>query len=579
MKQGDTNNKEPRFMKITASFRCDKGMSEARIQTAFKTLEKITEGSAYILHDGDIYTADEIAELQEQYNEAIASGQTADELEAVPKAGDKKPNHYHVLMAFKNQTRLSTICNAFHLKPEEGHLICKVYNTKDYINLLAYLTHITPRAQADGKHEYSPEEVKGLIMPQFKGRMAFNDCKTYEDFRNAFIANQLGKSDDYLYRVAYEGMTIREVMLKDRIYYIDNRRKIQDARRTYIALQKPPRTLFNYYVGTYEGDASGQNGGIGKSLACLMLAVSLLTQMYPDENFEEMDEQDLIDKGYLFRAGGSGVEYQSYDGEPVIIWEDMRSFNFIKVFGGAERFFNAFDIHPKGVTTSIKYGEVRIINKVNIINGIEPYQKFIDGLTEEYKSETGKWTEKEDKSQALRRVPLFFSLSPESVTVNMQLNYFFADMDPKSYTFRNSYKTAIEHKRPFRKSNLVANDPILLEVKGIEDRYAKTSEEDPPEGMFAILEPVMTETERKHKEEEELTRKKNEQYKAIIEQYAKTAASNDFFQEFLLPGRECVVSNDEWEGCRKTAYLSGEITSDWFEGMKARTKKELGLEE
>lgn len=137
-------------------------------------------------------------------------------------------------------------------------------------------------------------------------------------------------------------------------------------------------------------------GGIGKNTASRVLAKLL----FPD-----------IEKPY-FECGGNGVNFQNYDGEPVIIWNDKRARDFIMEFGRGET-FDILDSHPTNSTHNIKYGQTKLINSINIINGVEEYQTFIDGLSGEYTDRTGTHYKAEDKSQARRRLPLILCLREE----------------------------------------------------------------------------------------------------------------------------------------------------------------------
>ena len=43
-----------------------------------------------------------------------------------------------------------------------------------------------------------------------------------------------------------------------------------------------------------------------------------------------------------------------------------------------------FAINPEKISLSVKYGETSLINTVNIITSVQPFQDFIDGLAGEY---------------------------------------------------------------------------------------------------------------------------------------------------------------------------------------------------
>lgn len=106
------------------------------------------------------------------------------------------------------------------------------------------------------------------------------------------------------------------------------------------------------------------------------------------------------------------MSFQSYDGQPVIIWNDKRSRDFIMEFGRGET-FDILDMHPTDSVHNIKYGATRLINTVNIINGIENFNDFINGLSGEYTDKYGTFYKAEDKSQARRRILGIFCIREE----------------------------------------------------------------------------------------------------------------------------------------------------------------------
>ena len=156
-------------------------------------------------------------------------------------------------------------------------------------------------------------------------------------------------------------------------------------RRYLVEVAKMPSFRINFYI---DG-----KGGIGKNTAAKVLAKAL----FPN-----------IEKPY-FEAGASGVSFQHYDGEPVIIWNDRRASSFIADFGREET-FNMLDMHPGDSVQNVKYGSTKLINVFNIINGVDSYNDFLNGLAGEYIDRYGTFHKQEDKGQSYRRFPIILCL-------------------------------------------------------------------------------------------------------------------------------------------------------------------------
>ena len=48
--------------------------------------------------------------------------------------------------------------------------------------------------------------------------------------------------------------------------------------------------------------------------------------------------------------------------------------------GGAENLFNVFDITPTNGRVNIKYGSIKLINKIHIMNSVSEYGEFIEDV-------------------------------------------------------------------------------------------------------------------------------------------------------------------------------------------------------
>lgn len=104
---------------------------------------------AYILHDSDTYTAEEIAEKSDGGDCIKRTNEDGTESEF--RAGDVKPAHYHLLLKVQKKMRGSSLanrfCNQLHF---EG--------LSDSSSYARYMTHSTFDARK--KHRYKVQEVQ-----------------------------------------------------------------------------------------------------------------------------------------------------------------------------------------------------------------------------------------------------------------------------------------------------------------------------------------------------------------------------------------------------------------------------------
>lgn len=385
------------------------------------------ENMAFIIHDRDILTADDIAihkemcerykkvtyqklcrevgleeipsEVKDQsqkllygfpYTEGLAVQAESLSKERFPelKVGDLKPQHIHIIIKFSAPREVDQISNWFGLSSAFDEI--KVGKTA-WTNAVLYLIH----ANAPLKAQYQINEV--VASWDYS-----TDVKSLLAREEALAKRFLSPADlsDAITDVAENGLTIDDFCQKYSSYtYISNKKKIDDARTYYLRHIEMPSYRLNIYV---EGA-----GGMGKDTLCRCLAQSF---------FPELDFDDCC-----YSVGAKNVALDKYDGQPVIIWSDQRAASLLNTFSRDVLFNEIFANNPAGSEQNKKYGSVRLINKINIINGIEKYSVFLDGLAGEYTdSRTGTEFKAEDKSQSYRRFPII--LCVEETKTNMLIN-------------------------------------------------------------------------------------------------------------------------------------------------------------
>lgn len=357
----------------------------------FQTIERW----AYILHDEDEY--DE-ADENRWYKRLAEAGENPETWLYPVRAGDKKPRHWHIVVYCQKAVEITKIAEWFGV-PENQVEILKGHGA--FWSRIEYITHEHPNQQAKGKHRYEDSRVIANV----DWRAELN---ARAERRIRYGGKNLKAAERLQYEVMYNGLTLREAREKDSVSYMRCLDKLKKMRRDYLSNCPPPRTRINYYV---DGP-----GGIGKGLLCRALARSLC----PD-----LTEDDEI----YFNAGAKGVAFEGYDGQRVIIWNDRRAIDLLTELNGRDNVFSVFDTHPEKKKQHIKYDSLVLSHEVNIINGIQSYDEFLDALTARYKIGKEVYDE-EDKSQSYRRFPFIIRIHEEDF--NILINRGFAE-DTRNY--------------------------------------------------------------------------------------------------------------------------------------------------
>lgn len=328
--------------------------------TIKKALEhKSIKQYAYICHDEDVYS------------------QRDEEDDANHIQGEKKPPHWHIVLQCSNAVDVTVIAKWFGIKEQ---FVDVPKGAGAFLDCVQYLTHENDKQQGLGKRLYSDDKV----VANFDFRATL-DKRTANRLK---YGKDLDPKDQMRHDVMYGGRSLKECEDSDPITYMTDLDRLKKYRMDYISHRAPmPLLRINYYV---DG-----KGGIGKNVACKSLAKAL----YPDKAEEEC----------YFEIGGQNVSFDGYDGQPVIIWNDTRAVDLIMRFGRGE-IFDIFDSHPTSAKHNIKYGSVRLVNEVNIVNGVETYSSFLNGLAGEYTDRYGNINNAEDKGQTYRRFPIILCL-------------------------------------------------------------------------------------------------------------------------------------------------------------------------
>lgn len=363
---------------------------------------------AYIRHDNDHYSEIDCEELKEKG--------------IIKTINDIKPPHWHIVLEVPNKCTVSLIAkwlsvpeNQVEVPNDRGKTPIHTKGVERvFLECVGYLTHADIRQQALDKTIYPDDRVTANF-----------DWKT-EVESAALIRTKYGKelTEKQWYRneVLTNGLRPKD-MAKNPLLttaYTDDWMMLDKLRVKYLRLFAPmPTTRFNYYI-------FGDQGRSGKGLLSRAFARSL----YPEID----DDEDLF-----FSVGGKNVSFDGYDGQPVVIWNDIRPFQLLEIFGDRGNMLDSLDIHPVRKDEHIKFGKLCLVNTVNIFNGIIPYYEFFDGLAGEYKDKNGQQIRSElsQKEQVYGRFPMIFPISADDFSI----------MINKGIMQRGAFTEYYEHKR------------------------------------------------------------------------------------------------------------------------------------
>ena len=378
--------------------------------------------------------------------------------------GTKKSPHWHIVIQMKSATAVKTIAKWFGI--EENFVdIPKGRGAGKFLDCVEYLTHESPSQQDLGKYRYDDTEVKAS--DNFDWRKELND----RALSRLKYGQALNPKQQLRAAIMYEGMTLSEAQEKYRVAYMEDITYLKKLRIEYISKQTPPPLRINYYI---QGSS-----GIGKGLISKAIARSL----YPDMKY---------DSDIYFEVGDTNVAFEGYDGQPVIIWNDKRSYDLFKLLGSRDNIFNVFETHPTGQKQNIKYGSINLCNTVNIVNSVQPWGEFLDGLVGSYTDKAGVEHNAEDKGQSYRRFPLMLVLHENDFDIMFNKGVLSGNRDFGSvvgeYHLRGNLQKIADrcgiNKEAYSQIERKVVEPVVQKHNEIKNHYL-SREEIPTEDLIA----------------------------------------------------------------------------------------------
>lgn len=360
----------------------------------------------WIVHDKDLYTADDEAKNSEHKN------------------GTLKNAHIHLVMKFTRAQELEALAKWFGFEEKE-YFFGKKNNGRGkrdaYIDCLAYLTHEDEEQQNQGKYLYPDDDVHffcddGSTFREYLDR----ETKAIAEKKEKYGTTDISPRDQLRWEVMYNGLTIKQLRKEHPLEYCKDMDALKKCRGDYLSNCPPPSIRINIYI---DGD-----GGSGKSLISKAIARAII-----DPN-SKMEDDDI----FCSVSGDSSVAYESYDGQPILIWDDFRSKEVLD--GCASKRGNVlkiFDVCPAKTIQKKKYSSTNLIQKVNITNSVQPWKEFLDGLAGEYIDRYGDLVTSEEtyKVQSYRRFPIIITVTDTGYELRTN-DGFFGEGEKTNWTKR-----------------------------------------------------------------------------------------------------------------------------------------------
>lgn len=370
---------------------------------------------AYILHDRDTYTEEE-----------IDSGSAPVDAEA----GDPKADHIHAVVLRKSMATVGQIARAFGVPPQQVEKKSK----GSFNDLVEYLTHEHPDQQDRGKHLYDRSEVitnvEDLWERLDKHKENRKKSKVSLTKISEAISNGEMTPDDV--RRDYRHIYVRPNMISH----------LKKMRADYLRHRPLPSRVATVYI-------TGE-GGSGKDVLAFAITHALEIP--------------------AFKTKSDGVVFEGYDGEECVIWGDTRAASLIHALGHAGAVYNVFSPYPQEedrVEVNIKYSSAPLAPALNIVTSEVASDEFLSALAGEYEDRFGRKHKAEGKGQAYRRFPIIIKVEKGQFTIYLNKGYFHGTRDYFEYITFGTFSQDLEGLLR-RAENIADPDERAATIKQVE---------------------------------------------------------------------------------------------------------------
>ncbi len=373
---------------------------------------------ARIIHNRDKYTEDEVQEAEREVESGIRR--------SLIKVGELKPEHIHCCLQFKDAVTLSVVARKLGVSELMIRYVRvnRVGGEQTFSDICAYLCH----ERQPEKTLYSYDDVVctfdysemmcKYVKKQVRKNRANNRLRgvTLAEFKSKHL-NMMAAGEEsissFIDKFGYDAYEANKKHYDNAVaYYMKTRYQGEGFRLTYLITG--PST-------------------VGKTPLAKFLACSI---------FKEIKNPREV----FFCTGDNGAVLQSYNGQPVIIWDDYRAIDFLQTFQRKVIFNSLFAVHPDPVDFNIKYGCTVLRHTLNIITCINDINRFTRELVGEYTDRYGYVHSSEDSYvlQAYKRIWGLSEVTEEDINFQVNTGYYKNSDDmPSSYYYRQYKKLAI----------------------------------------------------------------------------------------------------------------------------------------
>jgi len=375
--------------------------------------------------------------------------------------GDDKELHIHCFIQLKYARYIDQIANWFDIPVtmidvKSGHHV--------FEDCASYLVH----AKQPEKHDYR-DVISSHIRANFDYQEWLENQAVLDILHEKYHMH-IDDLNDIVNKVATEGMHLSTVEgLISTPIFLRNKKLFRDARDHYIYNHmEMPSNRFVFYV-----DAQGQSGA-GKTIATQALCKQFARDYGANIN---LDVGQLNE--YIYKAGGKGVAWQRYDGQPIVYIDDREAIDLLMEFNGHDGIKNLFDPYPQKEAVNIKYGDAIIVAKYIIINGIQPFEEFVNGLNGSYTTKDGIRVESDkDRAQYTRRIHSVVKIYTEEEIVELLFNSGIMRNTREYERYESIKTTAMNFQKLVERFDGDARvqietktfDALIRETKAIEER-------------------------------------------------------------------------------------------------------------